>query len=127
YRGDKFHMIIDDVFAEQDGSPVRAVSADRQWFSAWLKHLNAKGVVVCNFISSREMKQCAYFTDPKLRQKFASAFQLTTPVTENSVGVFLKISAESAQLRNSINTHPRLGRAVKTKKLRYHIRRINAG
>jgi spermidine synthase len=127
YRGAKFDMIIDDVFAEHNGAPARAVPADRKWFQLLLKHLSPRGVLVSNFISSREMKQCAYFTEPVLRQKFTSAYQLTTPVTENSVGVFLKISAESSQLRNNIKSHPLLGRPFMAKKLRFNIRRISAG
>jgi spermidine synthase len=127
YRGVRFDLIIDDIFAEQNGTPARAVLADVKWFNSLIKHLNPSGVLVSNFISSREMKQCAYFTEPKLRQKFASAYQLTTPATENSVGVFLKISAESSQLRNNIKSHPLLVRALKTKKLRYSIRRMSVG
>jgi hypothetical protein len=98
-----------------------------KWFNLLLKHLSPSGVIVSNFISNREMKQCAYFTEPKLRQKFASAYQLTTPATENSVAVFLRIPAKSSQLRNNIKTHPMLARALNTKKLRYNIRRMNAG
>jgi spermidine synthase len=127
YRGDKFDLIIDDLFAEQNGTPIRAVPADMKWFNALLKHLSPGGALVSNFISSREMKQCAYFTEPTLRQKFASAFRLTTPATENAVSVLLKISAESAHLRDNINTHPLLRRAIKAKKLRYHIRRFKTG
>ena len=125
YRGAPFDMIVDDVFAEQNGIPARAVIADVKWLNSLLRHLSPDGILVSNFISSREMKQCAYFTEPKLRKQFASAYRLTTPATENSVGVFLKLSAETSQLRNNIKANPLLARALKTKKLRYHIRRIN--
>ena len=127
YRGAKFDLIIDDVFAEQNGTPARAIPADVKWFNLLLKHLSPSGVLVSNFISNREMKQCAYFTNPKLRQKFTSAYQLTTPATENSVAVFLRISTDGSQLRNNIKSHPMLARALNTKKLRYNIRRMNVG
>ena len=127
YDGEKFDLIIDDVFAEHDGLPVRAVNADLKWYRLLLRHLNPDGVIVSNFISSGEMKQCAYFTAPDLRKQFTSAFRLTTPVTENSVAVFLKIPAQSAELRSNLNAHPLLARALKAHKLRYHIRRIDAG
>jgi len=36
YRGDKFDMIIDDLFAEHKGEPVAVVKANRHWFSCML-------------------------------------------------------------------------------------------
>jgi spermidine synthase len=124
YHGTKFDIIIDDIFGEDNGMPVRALPADSKWFGLLMKHLKPGGALVSNFISNRELKQCAYFTHDKIRNRFVSAFRLTTPVTENAVGVFLKIPAKSTQLRSRISTHPALARALKRKKLRYNIRSI---
>jgi len=124
YHGEKFDLIIDDLFTEQNGMPIRAVPADVKWFKVLLKHLRSHGVLVSNFISSREMKTCAYLNEPNIRNKFVSAFQLTTPATENSVGVFLKIPAQSSRLRKNLNDNSELARALKSKKLRYNIRPI---
>lgn len=124
YRGAKFDIIIDDIFGEDNGMPVRALPADSKWFGLLLKHLKRHGAVVSNFISSRELNHCAYCTNDKVRRRFVSAFRLTTPVTENAVGVFLRIPAQSSQLRGRILAHPALARAVKRKKLRYNIRSL---
>jgi spermidine synthase len=125
YKGPKFDFIVDDIFTEHDGAPVKAVPADANWFKLLLKHLSDDGVLVSNFISDKEMQTCAYFEHTAIRRRFASAFRLTTPITENAVAVFLRKSAGSAQLRLNLKNHPILQRALKTKKLRYTIRRIN--
>ena len=123
--GAKFDLIIDDIFAERNGLPVKAVEADENWFILLLKHLKEDGVLVSNFISYKEMKACAYFNCGGIRRQFGSAFRLTTPVTENSVAVFLRKYAQCAELRTNINLHPLLQQALKAKKLRYNIRRID--
>jgi spermidine synthase len=125
YHGGKFDLIIDDLFAEENGMPVRALPADSKWFGLLLRHLKPGGALVSNFISSSEMQRCAYFTDAKSRNKFVSVFRLTTPVTENAVAVFLTVPAQSAVLRSRITTYPELARAMAAKKLRYNIRRIS--
>lgn len=125
YKGPKFDLIIDDIFAEHDGEPVRAVQAGGVWFNCLLRHLTQDGLLVSNFVSYEEMKSCAYFSDDGIRKKFAAAFRLTTPVTENSVGVFLKRYSQSTVLRKNIVKHPELKRALKANKLRYNIRRID--
>ncbi len=124
FRGAKFDLIIDDLFTEEDGLPVRAAAADSKWFNLLFKHLSPGGTVVSNFISVKDMKKCAYFTDPALRARIVSAFRLTTPATENSVAVFLMTAAESSMLWNNLNAHPDLARALHTKKLRYNIRSL---
>lgn len=125
YKGAKFDMIIDDIFAEHDGMPIKAVPADVKWFNLLLKHLRDDGLLVSNFISYKEMKTCAYFEDAAVQRRFGSVFRLTTPVTENSVAVFLRKPAQSVQLRANLSKHPMLRQALKTKKLRYTIRRID--
>jgi len=125
YKDAKFDLIIDDIFAEYAGSPIKAVPADTRWFNLLLKQLAGDGLLVSNFISQNEMKTCAYFEDAGIRRRFAAAFRLTTPATENSVAVFLRKPAQSTELRANLNRHPVLRQALKTKKLRYNIRRID--
>lgn len=124
YQGPAFDLIIDDLFGECNGDPVRAVAMDKQWFKALDACLSASGALVTNFVSPQEMKQCAYFKEPAIRKKFHTAFRLTTPVTENAVGVFLKTNAASGLLRHNLKQEPLLRRAIQNNKLRYNIRQV---
>jgi len=124
YRGAKFDLIIDDLFGEEDGQPVRVAPVDGRWFNRLERHLTPGGAVVSNFVSGRTLNRCAYFTDAAFRRKIAAAFRLTTPVTENAVAVFLKSAANPSELRHRLNSQPELARALNSGRLRYHIRRL---
>ncbi len=126
YRGPKFDMIIDDIFGEEAGEPLKAVEADASWFATLLRVLTAKGVLVSNFVSPIELRRCAYLSDERVRARFSSAFQLTTPLYENAVGVFCRREADSKQLRKNLAAFRELDTRKKGCRLRYTIRRIGA-
>lgn len=124
YEGPRFDMIIDDLFGERDGEPVRAVRADTPWLDCLSRHLTRQGMLVINFTSSKELRQSAYFSDSPVARRFKTAFQLTVPRCDNAVGVFLRRDCDSQTMRSSLKKIPMLAAALRTKKLRYHIRRI---
>ncbi len=117
-------MIIDDLFGECNGEPVRAVLPNAAWFNLLGKHLASNGLVAMNFVSSRSLQDCAYFSSQPIAQRFASAFQLTMPLYENVVGVFLKTESTSRMLRRNLVTVPGLCRGRGQNRLKYRIRRI---
>ena len=124
YRGEPFDMIIDDIFTDADGDPQRAVPADGPWMRGLLKHLSRDGVLVCNFGSSKELKECGYFTNTAIGKRFAQAFQLTTPLYENAIGAFVSAPSESALLRQRLRGIPGLNTDLKSCKLNYRIRKL---
>ena len=125
YKGERFDLIIDDLYSDEAAVPERAVEADSQWFKLLLSHLSVQGLIVCNFGSLQEYRHSGYFRSMKIRERFAGTFQLTTPLLENVVGVFMRKDAASNTLRNNIRAHPILGRALQSKRLRYRIKRIH--
>ena len=126
YDGEKFDLIVDDLFGEEDGEPVRAVEADGKWFRKLLKLLNKDGALVSNFVSGREFKKCAYFTDTKIKKQFKSVFQFTAPHYENTIGAFLKIDANQQTLKQNLIDTPQLNPTLKSSRLRYSVRRLFA-
>ncbi len=124
YAGPPFHMIIDDLFGEQDGQPVRAVEMNVSWFECLLKHLDRHGMIVANFTSVQELGRCAYFTSQRLARRFAGAFQLTTPADENAVGAFLRRGSSTHTLRANLRATPGLNPDLKTSRLRYRVRTV---
>jgi len=125
YHGEPFDMIIDDIFSDADGDPQRAVVADGPWMRGLLKHLSPDGVLVFNFGSPRELKECAWFRQPAMAKRLVAAFQLTTPLYENAIGAFLRRPAETATLRERLRTVPGLNPEQRGCRLNYRIRRLS--
>lgn len=124
YRGPRFDLIVDDVFGEQAGEPVRAVAADRRWFEALLRHLSPEGVLTMNFVSPTELRHSAFFSNARIRNRFTSGFELVHPLNENAIGAFLRGSGDNRTLRRRLMRFPELDPRRKTGRLRYRIRRI---
>ena len=121
YQGPGFDMIIDDLFGEKDGEPVRVAKANKQWMSLLHQHLNPEGLLVMNFIDPKDLKNSAALSYRKITGLFSSIFQFTLSHYVNAVGAFLKIPATSQQLRNTIKKNKALS---SSRKLDYHIRKI---
>jgi predicted membrane-bound spermidine synthase len=126
YEGPRFDMIVDDLFGEDDGEPVRALAADARWFAAVTRQLARGGVFVTNFPSARELRGCAYCTNARVRRRFASAFELTTTHHANAVGTFLRGDADTRALRAALEAVPALDPRRKGTRLRYRVRRLCA-
>ena len=123
YNGEKFDLIVDDLFGDHDGEPVRAVAADSHWFRKLNRLLSKDGVLVTNFVSNRQMKQSAYFTDEKISHLFGSVFQFMAPQYENVIGVFFKPEFTQRHLKQNLMMIPQLDPRLKSCRLRYTVRR----
>lgn len=124
YSGEKFDLIIDDLFAEKDGEPVSVIKANAQWFSSMLKHLSNDGVIVRNFINRQELMESAGIVHKSTANRFSSVFQLTSCFNENFVAAYVRKSATSIELRKNLIATPGLNPNLKTCRLRYRIRRL---
>ena len=122
YRGPPFDMIVDDLFGELNGEPVRAVEMNVRWFQSLLKHLSHQGMIVANFTSAQALRSCAYYSSRRLAGRFAGVFQLTTPADENAVGVFLRRPSSTRALRANLRATPGLNPDLKTSRLSYRVR-----
>lgn len=119
YRGPRFDMVIDDIFGEVAGEPVKAIDPDAAWFASLLRLLTPKGVLVSNFVSPEALRGCGYFTSDKIRSRFASAFLLTTPLYENAVGAFSRSACDRGKFNERIGRHPELDQRRASCRLRY--------
>lgn len=124
YRGPPFDMVIDDLFGQEAGEPVRAVPASARWFNTLLGHLSPEGVLVANFASNEALGGCAYFSNRGVARRFKSAFRFTTPQSANAIGAFLRRAATGRMLRTRLAAVPGLDPARKTCGLRYRLRRL---
>ena len=124
YQGEKFDMVIDDLFTEKDGEPVSVVQANHQWFSIMLKHLVDDGVIVRNFINRKELLNSAGLAHVSTSKKFKSVFQFNNCFNENFVAAYLRKPATSQQLRKHLVHTPGINPNLKTSRLRYRIRKL---
>ena len=124
YKGEPFDLIIDDLFGEQDGEPVRAIEFDSAWVNKLSRLLVSDGVLVSNFVSSKELKNSACFTNKNLYNSFNSIFRLGSPKYDNAIGVFLKINTTSQVLKKNLMLIPKLNPTLKTSRLHYRIKRL---
>lgn len=124
YSGAPFDMIIDDLFGDVAGEPVRAVRADARWAGCILGHLAPDGVAVSNFPSRDDLQRSAFLAHKSIRASFDTAFCLATPQNCNAVGVFLKQPATPRQLRNRLYRVPELDPRRASSRLQYSIRTL---
>ncbi len=125
YSGPPFDMVIDDLFSEQDGEPVRAVRASAKWFGTLLRQLNRAGVVVMNFASSLELKCSAYCASSRTARRFDNAYRFTLPRHENVVAAFIRGDGERRRLRAAIKEVRELDPRRKSCRLNYSLSRLS--
>ena len=121
YSGPPFDMIIEDLFGENNGEPERAVKANKAWFEKLNSHLVPEGVLVMNFISRNDLKNCAAISYKKISALFKSQFEFTLTHYVNAIGAFVKAPATSQMLRKNIN---QISVFKNSKKLDFHVRKI---
>lgn len=124
YDGPPFDMIIDDLFGETNGEPVRAVPANAAWMQLLARNLADNGILVMNFIGTAAIRQSAYVTSERIKKKFRSAFQFTLPLYDNVIAAFLKFDADTAKLRENISQTRGLNSLQAQKQQGFRVRKI---
>lgn len=127
YQGPPFDLIIDDLFGDKEGEPVRAVAASVKWMLLLNKHLARKGILVMNFIGSTELRRSAYVTSETVNRKFKSAFHFTLPGYENVIAAFLKFDGDTTKLRSNIGQTRGLNSMCSQQHLNFRVRKIIKG
>jgi len=124
YRGLPFDLVIDDLFGEQAGEPYRVADANKRWVDRLGKILTPEGMIVMNFISSRELRDSSFFHDPHIKGKYKQIFRLMTSLYENNIGAFLRTPSSVNMLRKHINEHELLASEYATNRHKYQIRKL---
>lgn len=109
YRGPRFDLIVEDLFTEADGEPVRALPASGRWILTLARLLSPDGVLVMNFDSPRTLRRSGFFTHRRVAGRFANAFEVRGPRDENAVGVFLRAPGNGRTLRRRLRVASRGG------------------
>lgn len=123
YRGERFDLVIEDLFGDGEGEPQRAIDADRSWCRALQRLVAPRGALAINTLSRRQLHQCAFVQDPVLRRAWPGQLYMTLPAYENVVGAFFRNPLDPAHLHAAVRGHALLANLEKAGKLRYRIHR----
>jgi len=99
YRGSGFDIVIEDLFTEQAGEPVRVASAGSAWLRQLRSLLRPGGTLVINFEDPGQMREAGSAYRETLGAKPDIRYQFTQPSYGNSVCAFLQGQASPAKLR----------------------------
>jgi len=125
FRGLPFDIIVDDLFAEVDGEPERVVAADRKWINELSRILAPNGMLIMNFISSKDLRCSAFFTNSNIHKKFRQIFRFMTPLYENHIGVFLQQKSSVNKWRRHIFDNEVLKKEFLVRQNKYQVRKLS--
>ena len=73
YKGPAFDLVIDDLFGEEDGEPVRAAPLTKRWLKKLNKMTSPDGVLVVNCVDWAELLNSPFVQSRVYRKRFAGA------------------------------------------------------
>lgn len=119
-QGQRFDLIIDDLFSDNHGEAARAVTFSRDWYRGLRDLLAEDGMLVVNFADSRDLLR-RLKRIPAIRRDFERIYKLTLPAYGNAVAASLRRERSPADLTRALEAiKPKRRRA----RLRYHLERI---
>lgn len=124
YHGPPFDMIIEDLYGEEAGEPVRAVAATAEWCKTLSRHLGQDGVLVMNFVDSSEIRHSQCIAKQYMKKNFKSAFRFSLPLFENVIVALLKTEASSSSLHKHLAGITELAATRKSGAMNFVLRRL---
>lgn len=122
YAGEKFDIIIDDLFYEEDDEPIKVAAPDSTWFYHLYSLIKPQGLLIMNFVGRHSAMTAAPIHDEQVRKLLPFGLHLTTPHYDNHVLAFSHQELLSHNIHRAINKHPIL-KSMK-KNMRFSCRRL---
>jgi spermidine synthase len=116
----RFDIVVDDLFVDAPGDPVRPFALNDTWLNQLLKKLTDNGVLIQNHLLNSHAKQVA----EELRQHFSSAILLTVPRYENVVLAMFKQPIDAKTKRKFIHAIVAELDKAAARKLKFAVRQI---
>ena len=102
YNGPGFDVVIEDLFTELDGEPVRVKKTSSSWFRQLRKLLNKDGTLIINFEDPAQLRSSGAAYLDAIADAPDHRFGLTLPSYGNCVGAFLPAEGSAAELREKL-------------------------
>lgn len=127
YRGPKFDVVIEDLFTESEGEPVRIAAADKSWFQSLRKLMRPGGTLIINFEDTAQLRASGSAYLQALPGEFVdSRYAFSLPTYGNCVGAFLATEVDPKALRVKLGTLLANYPASQAAAQKFRIRRILA-
>lgn len=106
-----YDYILDDLYGESDGLPVRCTPLDLDWCRALAQLVRPGGMLVFNMIDPIKVPHLAPFTDAALRERFPHSKVFQMDGYENRIVAFserpLEAATFQAHLKRICKSYPR--------------------
>jgi SAM-dependent methyltransferase len=113
-RGARFDVVIDDLFGESDGEPVRAAGG-AAWWRRLARLVAPGGALVVNFAEARDLRTSRLAADAALRRRFPSAAVFSCEGYTNRIAALASAPGAASDFRERLGrlpTVPRRGRGA---------------
>ncbi len=97
-----YDVIIDDLYAEQDGIPVRCVPMDVKWCEALCDLLKPGGMLIFNIIEPDKIKHLPIFKSAKLKKRYSETILYRIDGYENRIIAFSDEPFDTACLKQQL-------------------------
>jgi spermidine synthase len=121
-RRPAFDLVIDDLFHEEDGEPVRAAGGT-SWWRRLARRTSRGGVLVVNFAERSRFESSALARDPWFRRRFPTAVRFSCPGYTNAIVAFTDAPGGAALLRRRLADLPTVAGAAR-RLLRFRVRDV---
>lgn len=124
YRGESFDLVIEDVFGECNGEPIRAIDADQDWCLAVLRLVAERGTLVMNFDSPARVAESYWGSVAHLRPHWQRVYLLETPLYQNQVLAMTRLKTDRRSLVKHLRQYPKLDDRKATCALNYRLHSV---
>jgi len=99
YHGEPFDLVIEDLFTEVSGEPVRVADATAVWFEQLAGLLRPGGTLVINFEEAPQLRASLTQFREGCGDRFDLAYTFSLPTYGNCVAAYVSDNPTPAQLR----------------------------
>ncbi len=126
YDGPGFDVVIEDLFTERDGEPMRVIDASAHWFTDLRKLLTPEGALIINFEDPAQARESGAAYLSAIDGQHDCRYAFTLPSYGNCVAVFLPFEVSRRKLRSRLDDlllhYPRSRRSAQ----QFKVRRISS-
>jgi spermidine synthase len=105
-----YDLIIDDLYAEENGLPIRCAPLDLEWFNCLADLVRPEGMLALNLVEPEKIPHLPPMQDKFLRDRFKNRLVFSLAGYENRVVVFseapLKAENCAAALKSVYRQYP---------------------
>ena len=124
YDGPAFDLVIDDLFGQTDGEPVRAAPLTPRWLKKLNSMTSPNGILVTNCVDWAELLNSPFVQSQVYRKRFASALHCMHETSWNHIAIFSRQQIDVQSFEKRIQDLPQLRTAAMRRRLRFTTRQL---